>query len=165
MESSDTLLWAVIALLAAQAVALGVAVGLLSRFTKRTQESLARAEEETKATLQQARAMMKRMEDLSLHTEQVLRDRVSPAILEIGKTARGMSETVTRLQWIIGGVAATSGPGALALVAQRVLRTESRGRNGLLALGLGAGLRALLHTFRSRSNGAVQAPAPARRSP
>jgi hypothetical protein len=153
MESSSMILpWAVIALLAAQVIALGVTVAVLGRFSRRSEEMLAAMEEEARKTLEQARATMERLEGIALRTDELIRDRVTPALAEIGKTARGVGETVTQLQWIVGGVAAASGPGALALVAQRVLRTGSRGRNGLLALGIGAGLRALVHTLRRRNH-------------
>ncbi len=134
-------------LLAVAAAALIVLIRTLNRMVNRIEDSLARTQGDVTTTLRRAQAAFERMERLAQSSDEVLREDVSPTLevarstmIQIEAASRSMTETVDGVQRVVRGLVAVSGPGALAMVTQRLLRKGNK--LGLLAFGVGAGLRA-----------------------
>jgi uncharacterized protein YoxC len=129
------------------AVGVVMAVRIVARLSNRIEVTLARMQEETTATLRQAHVTLERVEILAHSSNELLRDQVAPALdmtrttlVHMEASARGINQSVDRIQRVVRAVAAITGPGAAAVIAQSVYKRG--GKLGLVALGLGAGLKA-----------------------
>jgi hypothetical protein len=134
-------------LLTVVSITLIIAIRTLNRLTDQVETWLRRSQEEITATMRQAQVTLEHGERLVQAAEQVVRDDVTltletarSTLIQVEAVSRDLSETLGSTQRIVGGIAAVTGPGALAMVTQRLLGKSNR--LGLLAFGVGAGLRA-----------------------
>lgn len=137
-------------------VSLVLAIRILGRLATRIELSLTRMQEESTAALRQAHVTLERVETLAQSSDQLLREQLSPtlevtraALTHVETSARGVGETVEGVQRVVRGLVAITGPGAMAVVTQAVYKRG--GKLGLIALGLGAGLRAFFGNGRRQA--------------
>jgi len=157
METTIQLLAAAIVLLLfVQALALVVAVRILGRTTGHVATTLAQIREEVAATLLQTRATLDKVEKLARSSDQLVTAELTPTLAsarsmlgEVETSARNVRAGVDGIQNAVRSMGSAGGSGALALVAQTVYKRG--GKIGLLALGLGAALRALLTPSRRQA--------------
>jgi uncharacterized protein YoxC len=152
MDSPTLVVWlaiALIVLLGVLTVAIVMAVRILGRLADRLEVALGRLQQDVTATLRQAHDTLERIERVAQSSDQLLREEVAPTleltrstIEHVEGSVRGVSESVNGVQRIVRGILAVSGPGAMAVITRRIYKQG--GKLGLVAMGLGAGLRALL---------------------
>jgi hypothetical protein len=147
---------AIVLLLFVQALALVVAVRILGRTSGHLESSLAQMREELAATLLQARATLDKVEKLARSSDHLVTAELTPTLVsaramigEVEISARNIRAGVDGIQNAVRTMASASGSGALALVTQTVYKRG--GKIGLLALGLGAALRALMTPSRRKA--------------
>ena len=146
----ETLVAVAIFLNALVFVALAVGAGAGLRMMKRIQEDV-------NATLREATATLSRAEKLAEATENMVRFELSPtlaisraALAHVEVTTRGISEGVQGVRNMVGQVEKVASPSSLLSVVSSVLGLPT-GKAGLIALGLGAGIRAVVHSRNSKS--------------
>jgi hypothetical protein len=129
------------------AIGLGITVLTLRRLAKHLESRLAETQREVASTLVLAQGTLARVDKLTLHLDEVLRDKVSPSLDVVQSTlahaersARSLSEGVSGVSKVAQAVSTISGAGALAGLTRGV--TRRGGKIGLAALVAGAVLRA-----------------------
>jgi hypothetical protein len=125
----------------------------LRRLATRLEASLAETQREVSSTLVLAQGTLGRVDKLTLHLDDVLRDQVAPSLEVVQSTlvhaersARSVSESVSSVGKVAQAVSTISGAGALAGLTRGVARRG--GKIGLAALVAGAVLRAFLRRDR-----------------
>lgn len=142
-----------IILLVVVAAALVLTIRTLKRLADCIEGLLGRTQEEITTTLRKVQATLDRVENLAQSSDQLLREDVTSTLdvarstlTEVKMATRGVSDTVGGVQRVVKGLVAMSGPGALAVVTQRLIRKGNK--LGLLAFGVGTGLRVLFNGSR-----------------
>ena len=150
MEGREGIQLAAIILLvlaALVAIGLGITVLTLRRLAKQLESRLAETQREVASTLVLAQGTLARVDKLTLHLDEVLRDKVAPSLDVVQSTlghaersVRSLSEGVSGVSKVAHAVSTISGAGALASLTRGV--KGRGGKIGLAALVAGAVLRA-----------------------
>ncbi len=129
------------------AIGLGIIVFTLRRFASRLESGLAETQREVSSTLVLAQGALARVDKLTLHLDEVLRDQVAPSLdvvqstlVHAERSARSLSDGVSGVGKVAHAVSTISGAGALAGLTRGVARRG--GKIGLAALVAGAVLQA-----------------------
>jgi uncharacterized protein YoxC len=148
MDTLQLLAAAIVILLFVQGLALVVVARILARTMGQVSTTLVQLREEIAATLLQTRATLDRVEKLARSSDQLVNGEITPMLVsarsmigEVESSARNIRAGVDGIQKTVRSVTSAGGSGALAFVAKTVYNRG--GKIGLLALGLGAALRAL----------------------
>jgi hypothetical protein len=148
----------VLVVLAAAIPKLVAKIGALS---DRTETFLQGMQEELTATLQEAHTALVRVEELSQTTHRLLKEDVTPVFQSARSAAslaesagKSVSDTLASVKKIAATVESVSSPTALAASAAQAMKT-GKGRAGLMALGISAGVGAILGVQRKRAAAAA----------
>jgi uncharacterized protein YoxC len=147
------------------AVALGITVLTLRRLAQRLESSLSETQREVSSTLVLAQGTLARVDKLTLHVDEVLRDKVAPSLDSVQSTlghaersARSLSDGVSGVGRVAQAVSTISGAGALAGITRGV--ASRGGKIGIAALVAGAVLRAFFRRDHRSSVANSSAPDP-----
>lgn len=149
---------AVLVALLAALPKIGARIGAL---TERMDTFLKGMQEELTATLQEAHTALVRVEELSQTTERTIKEDLAP-VLQSAKAAanhaenagKTVSDCLSSVRKIAATVEAVSSPGALAASAAQAMKSGT-GRASLMALGISAGVGAILGVQKKRAAAAA----------
>ncbi len=148
MDTHLLLAAAILLLLVVQALALVVAVRILGRTMGQVVITLTQLRDEVTATLHQTRATLDRVEKLARSSDQMVTSELTPALAaarsmigEVESSARDIRAGVDGIQNTVRSVTSAGGSSVLSFVAQTLFKKS--GKLGMLAIGLGAAMRAL----------------------
>lgn len=167
MPVHDTLLVAAIcaSALSILLVAIGMAVASmrLGRLTNLLETSLKQVQEETCNTLQTTQDVLVRLEELARNLDKLVTAEMAPALAAARETlqhveaaTRAVGESASSVRSIVESVKTVAKPATFAATATRALAAPA-GRASMLALALGAALRALLASRHSPDTGKIAA--------
>ena len=141
------------ALLVVNLVVLGGAVAVLMRrigdLSERLNGFIEKSQTETLELSKKVQTSLGRIETLTTSLDELIRTELAPtlqvtrsALENVDTVTRGVRDSVQAIRGIVSGAQSLTTPAAIAQAAGKMMQTPG-GRAGLIAVGIGAAVRAL----------------------